>query len=558
MAAFVAASACQAPAPNLSATPTTPQPGGTLVVALRGDLGAWNPYTVEDDATAHVLDLVYPRLLHESWREGGLSFVPWAAQSWSASADGRTMTLTLRDTARWSNAAPITCEDVAFTHALRRDPQLAWSGASEAAKATLAPCRESRTLEFQFERATLDAWFAVNDDALVPHSYRDVEPSRWHDTDWSQRWVGAGPYRLQSVTPGQEAVLVRDDNWWGAPQPYIDRVVLRVYPDETLALDALEHGEIDLLERVPPLRARALKTNPNVRVVDIPALTETQIVWNTLESNAYLADRQRRGCAEGKECREDENDIHRLQQTAPHPILSEPAVRHALTLALDRRDLIAGLLAGYGQAGDTPVLSSLWAHDGAAAPEYDPASARRELDAAGWVDLNRDGVREKNGRKLRIALLTNAESASKRDIAERCAVMLKLIGVELQVEAVPRGVYAQRARDKRFDALLIGMRIGTALSVGLHTRDAVSRGLNMGSWSSPESDALLDRTAQAASRDAAKPLWAAWQQLVRRDRPVTVLYEERALIGLSARLQDATPSPLDPYDNLPAWWITPR
>ncbi len=527
-------------------------------MALRGDLGSWNPYTVEDDATAHVLDLLYPRLMHESWRDGGLSFVPWVAESWQATPDGRRLTIALRDGARWSNGAPITCDDVAFTHAARQDPALSWSGADDASRATLVPCREPHTVEFRFQRSSLNALFAVNDDALVSRDYRDVALSTWHATDWSARMIGAGPYRRLSVTPGQEAVLVRDEGWWNAPQPNIDRVVFRVYPDESLAVDALANGEIDLLERVPPVRAQALQQNPKLRLVELPALTETQIVWNLLRPEAYVADRQRRRCDADIPCREDESDITRLQQTAPHPILSDAAVRRALTLAIDRQDLIDGLLAGYGHVGDTPVISPLWAHDGVAAAAYDPEAARRELDAAGWVDRNHDGVREKNGRRLKLALLVNAESATKRDIAERCAVMLALVGVELQIEAVPRGVYAQRARDKRFDALLIGMRIGTALSVGLHTRDAVARGLNMGSWSTAESDALLDQAAQAPSRELAKPAWVLWQQLVRRDRPVTVLYEERTLIGISARVQDATPSPLDPYDNLPQWWIAPQ
>ncbi len=89
----------------------------------------------------------------------------------------------------------------------------------------------------------------------------------------------------------------------------------------------------------------------------------------------------------------------------------------------------------------------------------------------------------------------------------------------------------------------------------LHTNAAVNRGNNLVSWSTPESDALLDRAAGAADRKDARPLWREWQALYREEQPITILYEERRLIGLNARVRGPAPPFLDPYQNLHEWWL---
>lgn len=536
-----------------------PRAGGTLVIGVRGEFGSLNPYTAEDDATLRVLELIYPKLFHERFAGEGEQFEPAAVERYTVDRDGGGVTLHLRTTQRWSDGARLACDDLAFTFASRSDPTLGWSGADAARQVVLLDCTDPSVAQIRFRTPAWNNWFALNDGALLPARYAAISRGTWRDRDWSQASITSGPYRLASVVPGQELVLIRNPEWWDAPRPYIERIVLRIYADEAQAVVALRAGEIDLLDRIPAAAVDTLRNDPALRLHEVPALSETQITFNQLAPDSYVADRRRRGCDAHAGCVETVEDLARLQRSAPHPVLTDVAVRQALSAALDAPDLIDGLYGGRASAGDTPLLSSLWAHDGAAAPAYDPRGARQLLDAAGWIDPDGDGsatrVRAVDGRPLTVALLVNAESASKRDLAQRCVAMWRLIGVDAHLEAVPRGEFAQRARDKRFDALLIGMRIGTALDLGLHSRDALDRGLNMGAFLDPESDRLLQRAAGATTREAARELWRAWQHLVRQERPVRVLLEERTVLALSSRVQGATPSALDPYDNLPRWWL---
>ena len=110
--------------------PSRPVRGGDLVVALLGDVDSWNPYTAQDSTSAGILDLLYPRLLLETgFPDGTTSFEPWLASSWQFSPDRLRLTFHLRPESRWSDGAPVTCEDVRFTYEIQVSEELAWPGA---------------------------------------------------------------------------------------------------------------------------------------------------------------------------------------------------------------------------------------------------------------------------------------------------------------------------------------------------------------------------------------------------------------------------------------------
>jgi peptide/nickel transport system substrate-binding protein len=232
-------------------------------------------------------------------------------------------------------------------------------------------------------------------------------------------------------------------------------------------------------------------------------------------------------------------------------------VRRAFSLAVDHEDLVQGLFAGHALPGTSPIVSALWAHDSSTALAYDPEQATSLLAEAGWRDTDGDGILDRNGKPLELRVLVNAENQVRRDALERVTQTLARIGARLIAEPVPRGEFASRGRFKNFDAILAGWVAGTRIEPQsiLHTKAAADRGNNLTAWSTPDSDALLDRAAAAATREAAAPLWIQWQAIVRDEQPYTILYEEKSLLGLGSRVRGPTPSGLDPFRNLHQLWI---
>lgn len=540
--------------------PATIPVRGDAVVALHGDIDSWNPYVSEDAASAAVLELLYPRLVRETGFAGGAStFEPWLASSWESSADGLAVTFHLRPGARWSDGRAVTCDDVRFTWKAQTSDALAWSGVFLKRRVTAVECPDSSTAVFRFTERYADQILDANDDAIVPAAYGAVPLDRWAATPWEERATTCGPFKVVSVGAGQEAILVRDPAWWGADEVALERVVLRVLPDPATGFLRFLDGDLDLFPKVPPLRAEEVKAEAGFEVIELPSLSYTFIGWNVLASGAYLADRKARRCGGGTECEESDEDIHRLQRTNPHPVLADARVRRALTLGIDRGDIVEGVWRGHAVAGSSPIPSSLWAHDRGAALPFDPVAAARLLDEAGFTGRDQDGVRTRGGRRLELRVLQNADSATRRDAFDRAAVSLARLSVKLVADPVPRAEFNARARDKAFDAVLSGWSAGTRIEpqsiLSLHA--ATNRGNGLTSWSTPESEALLFRAARATTREEARPLWSEWQAVFREQQPYTILYEERMLVGRGPRLRGDAGPVLDPLQSLHRWHIAP-
>jgi peptide/nickel transport system substrate-binding protein len=532
-----------------------PTRGGTLVVAVLADVDSWNPYTTQDATSASIVDLLYPRLVHET----GTGFEPWLAASWEFSPDRLSLTFHLEPRAAWGDGRPVTCDDVRFTYRAQLSEGLAWSGVFIKQRITSVDCPDDHTAVFHFAEAYPDQLIDVNDNAIVPVAYGEVPFREWAATKWEDRIVSSGPFRLVAVRPGQEAVLERAPSWWRKRGPWVDRIVFRVYPEATGAVPRFLEGEVDLITHVPAWRAKEVRERTDLRLVELPSLSYTFLGWNVLEPGAYVADRRRRGCGADKPCREDRNDIARLQREYAHPVLADARVRTALTLAIDREDIVDGLWQGHARVGSSPIVSALWAHDPATALPLDPEGAASLLDAAGWRDTDGDGVRERDDRPLRLGVIVNSENRLRRDALDRVVASLSAVGVRIVPEPLPRSEFVARVRNKSFDGVLLGWVAGTRIQpqTHLHTDAAVNRGNNFTAWSTAASDELLDRAAAASDRETARPLWHAWQAIYRREQPVTILYEERRLLGLSGRVFGPPPPLLDPLQNVHEWWLAP-
>lgn len=510
--------------------------------------------------SAGVLDLLYPRLVVEESSGGHSTFEPWLARSWEFSADRLRLIFHLRDDAFWSDGVPVTCEDVRFTHRIQVADELAWPGAFLKDRILRVECADEETAVFHFTEAYAGQLLDANDDAIVPSAYGAVPLAEWSATVWEERIRSCGPLRLVSVVPGQEAVLERDPAWWDAGRAGLDRVVLRTYADETGVLQRFLGGEVDLVLKVPPLRSAEVAGRAELRLEQLPSLSYTFLGWNTLARGAYLRDRRARGCGESERCRESDADLLRLHREQPHPVLGDAAVRRALTQAIDRRDIVEGLWAGHARVGSSPIVSALWAHDPDAGLAFDPSSAKESLDRAGWLDGDGDGVRERGANRMEIGVIVSADNQLRRDVLERVTASLARVGVRLVPEPLPRAEFVARARDKDFDAVCVGWWAGTRIEPQnlLHGHAALDRGNNFGGWSTPESDALLDRAARAATREDALPLWRQWQAIFREEQPLTILYEEQRLLGLRAEVRAPALNFLNPFQNLHEWSIRPQ
>ena len=115
-----------------------------------------------------------------------------------------------------------------------------------------------------------------------------------------------------------------------------------------------------------------------------------------------------------------------------NPLLSEPDVRRAISYGIDR-EMYANTLVG-GQAAKGPFTSALpFGYEQVKGYDYEPETAKKLLDEAGYKDADGDGIREKDGQKLTLQLILNSAYESDSIVAAAMQSQLKEIGVNLEL-----------------------------------------------------------------------------------------------------------------------------
>lgn len=510
--------------------------GGTAVLPVLTGLESMNALVASDPGTLQVqqqilfLPLVrYDSLLHP---------VPALAERWDTvriGPDSLALTFHLRPDVRWHDGTPVTAEDVLFTWRRMRDPRAGFPRA--ALWDRYAPGAEKlgpRSVRFRFRAhpGFLEPWSLVP--PMPAHLLAGVPPERLRGHPFgTERPVGNGPFRFVRHIPGQEWVFEANPDFPEAlgGRPYLDRIVYREIPDNTTLLTEVLTGQVDVAGLRPDQREQAA-ASPAVQVLAFSQPQWTYIAWNTR-----------------------------------NPLFGDVRVRRALTMGIDRRAIVDGILHGVPAVGRATVPATHWAFDSTAALPYDPLGAAALLEQAGWRDRDGDGIREDaRGRPFRFTLETRQGNDSWRDITEVVQAQLRRLGVDVQprltesatllarVYGTPRG----RTRERDFDAVLMNVVEGFHKddTPYLHSR---SRNEPQGfvGFVDPRTDGLLDSLALETDSVRARRLWTVYQRRIAREAPFTVLYYGRALVAVNRRLRGVRMDERGSLATVERWWIPP-
>jgi peptide/nickel transport system substrate-binding protein len=317
--------------------------------------------------------------------------------------------------------------------------------------------------------------------------------------------VSAGPFLFGERMPGERIRLVRNPAYWkGAPQ--MDEWHFAIIADPEQQVERLLAGEVDL---APVAREQT------AQVAAVTNLTPYAFPDNSFSFIALnLAD------PANPQPGHDANNA--LVRQAPHPILGDQRVRQAIAHGVDSPQILNEIYRGYSFRLSSYLLPTIeWAYAGDLAP-YDlaPTNAATLLTAAGWVDSNGDGVRERNGQPLQLTLLTNNDSPQRMRIGEMVQEQLAVLGIAIRFEAVPFEAMTATLFDQRFDMAVIGWEnLGPdpATSAFWHSQaDVPGAGLNFVSFQDAEVDTWLDDAAQSAdcTPERRAPLYRQVQQRI--------------------------------------------
>ena len=502
--------------------------GGTAVIAYLAEPSSMNEFVAFDINSEELQNFVLFTTLIRY--DENLEPVPHLAKSWETSREGNTMTLTfhLHEDVRWHDGALTTADDVKFTFDRIKDPATAYPHAARFSLYDSAAVADSFTIAFYLKPhpGFMDPWRSV---AIMPaHLLGAVAPKELASHPFGTRSpVGNGPFSFVEHRSGDrwifEANLDFPESLGG--RPHLDRLVYRVITEPTTRLAEFLTGDLDVYLAVDPAHVDRMAGSANGRVISYPSRAYSFVGWNG-------------------------------QKT----LLEDAIVRRALTLAIDRRQIVEAVRYGLGEVAVGPVPPFHWAHDGELEPlPYDPDSAAALLDLAGWVDRDGDGIRERNGLKASIELKTNAAPV-REDIVTMIQADLTKVGLEVSiriVEAQSLGADVT-SPERRFDAFVLGWQSDFWPDDRvLFGCDSPPGPYQWASYCNRRVVELLNQIAITEDRSEALPLWQLYQRIIHRDQPYTFIYYEVVSHAVRDRIHDVMPDIRGWLINVTEWWIAP-
>lgn len=503
-----------------------PSNGGLLQLKLFGEPTTLNAVLQSSAPEALVLQFVQRNLLDFDAR---MRLVPGLVERWEVSPDGRDFTLTIRADAAWEDGRAVTARDAVFTIRKIVDPKIP----SNVFKPLFEDLESVQVLDERRFRVRFRAPYAFREMSFV---FPPLPEHRFAYQDFlkakeNRAPLSSGPYRVVSWKAQQSIALERNPGYPGAPG-YFDRILFRILPEDTTAYRLLTSGELDEDQLNPGLKAKA------------------------------VGDAAFRAC-----CRLVEFynlDYYYVALNNRSPFFGDARVRRALTMSLDRASIVRSLYAGSAR-----IISGPWAPDSPAydanltALPFDPASAARLLDEAGWRDSNGNGVRDRAGREFEFDLLVPEASEVGRQINEMLSSELSRIGVSARVRTMEWSAFIERVDAGDFaSASLAWAAVDPNPDPYFywHSSQCAPHGLNNGCYRNPEADRLMEEARQEMDAGRRVELFHRLHRIFRDDAPAIFIVNASQKYGFQRRVRGLTTSPLGLFGIWPGpvgWFALP-
>ncbi len=414
-------------------------PGGQVIIGDWQEANQFNPFYLGQVTEANVASAVWATLVvltHDykymadlaediPTTENGRVEVP------GQDGDAMTVTWTLKDGLLWSDGEPLTCDDFMYAWEWVLDPDNVGVITAGWEDITEWECASDTEMILHFENI-YEGYLTLVTAPLPRHFLEEIPiADQTAGAGFRAEEVAdmpvSGAFTFQSVTPGQELRLARNDNYKSfSPRngpAYLDNLIFKWYGDADAMIAGYRGGEVDF--------ATDLQDSDMPKVQDlgeevsaIPALLYEFLRPNWSETEFDPATKTG-GCSRNEA----------VQDRGEGCPTADPAFREAIAYAIDKNEINTRLLGGTVQVANTNISPGAWFFADQPPATFDPEQARTILEEAGWTDEDGDGIREKEGLQAKIELCTTTRQV-RVDTLALIAGWLKDVGIETVVNPV--------------------------------------------------------------------------------------------------------------------------
>lgn len=437
------------------------------------------------------------------------SLVPCLAESWENSEDGLTWTFKIREGVKFSNGNDMTVEAVKSSlertiEKSDRVPEFFDLDNMEI---------DGQNLIFHLKRANANMAGSLADPLFL------IVDTSVDDSNWEMEGpVCTGPYAVESFSPTDSCVVVRNEYYWDGEVP-LDRVTLKCVDDQTTRSMALQTGEIDIAYNLKTENLIEFEGNPSYEIQELQSLRSTYAFMN---QNGALGDL---------------------------------ALRQALLRGLDKATYCDVLLEGGATAGKAPVPPTLDFGFDELNDEnaYDPEGAMQILADAGYVDVDGDGfVETPDGEKLELNFVIYTSRAELGVYAQAAQSNLKDIGINVNLNTVSYETLLDMRDSGQYDLLIWNVLVANTGDPENYLRENwySTSANNTAGYNNPEVDKLLDELAATFDAEARKDLIIQIQQHIMDDAATVFFGYETTYLFNNTRVTGVQMYPMDYY------WLT--
>jgi peptide/nickel transport system substrate-binding protein len=494
--------------------------GDILVEGSIGDASNLIPVLATDNASHSISGLIFNGLVKY---DRDLNIVGDLAESWDISKDGLIITFHLRKGVRWHDGRPFTAEDVLFTYRLTIDPKTPTAYAGDFLKVKKAEALDAHTFRVTYDKPFAPALMSWGSSVMPKHLMEGKDVTK---SPLARHPIGTGPYRFKEWKTGQKIVLVYNPDYFEG-RPFLDGRVMRIIPDMATMFLELRARGIDQMGLTPLQYTRQ---------------TENQYFRNHFRKYRYLS-----------------FSYTYLGFNLQNPMFADRKVRQALAYAVNKEELIDGVLLGLGKEASGPFKPGTWQYNADVKRyPYDPKKALELLAEAGWRDTDGDGILDRKGQRFEFELLVNQGNEVRAKTAEIAQRRLAEVGISVKIRVIEWAAFIKEFINKRrFDAVILGWTIpmDPDLYDVWHSSKTGPSELNFISYKNEEVDALLEKGRSTFDRAERKRCYDRIQEILAEDQPYIFLYVPDALPIFNARVRGIDPAPIGIGHNVIRWFV---
>lgn len=317
------------------------------------------------------------------------------AKEYQVSDDGLTWTFHLNDNFKFSNGEDVTPEDVKFTYEMLKKDGINW----DLSFLEKIEIQDDKTIIFHLSEPRSTFFAQLTEIVILPKDH--------YDDNYSENPIGSGPYKLVQWDKDQQATFEVNPYYHGK-KPHFKKFTL-LFLDENAALAAAKNGTVDM-------------------IYALPEFADTKIDGFKLFSHESNDVR-------GISMPTQKSGYGKTPQGYPigNDVTSDIAIRKAMYIGFDRQKIVDTVLNGHGKKAYSLVDKMPWWNEETAIEDNRIEEAKEILEKAGWVDTDKDGIREKDGLKASFKLYHSSADAVRTNIAIVVAEQAKKLGIDIQL-----------------------------------------------------------------------------------------------------------------------------